>query len=104
MTGNGHYLALTSDSQRQEAGEEEGEESRVKEAGSDYSDHYQEEEELVRGEEMTEEDVEALFEDVRGMEYSVDHQGDDDEGIEYEEIIIREEPKPKVAGATMSFG
>ena len=45
-----------------------------------------------------------MFEGAEDKDLSVDHQDDDEEGVEYEEIIIREEPPPKVAGATMRFG
>ena len=45
--------------------------------------------------------MEAMFEGAEDKDLSVD---DDEEGVEYEEIIIREEPPPKVAGATMRFG
>ena len=48
-----------------------------------------------------------MFEGAEDKDFSVDHQDDDDKEeprVEYEEIIIREEPKPKVAGATMRFG
>ena len=55
---------------------------------------------------MTEADVEAMFDGAEDRDFSVDYQNDDKEGprVEYEEIIIREEPQPKVAGATMRFG
>ena len=45
-----------------------------------------------------------MFEGAEDKDFSVDHKDDDEEGVEYEEIIIREEPQPKVAGATMRFG
>ena len=60
--------------------------------------------ELKQRGELTEADVEAMFEGAEDQDYSVDHQDDDEEGVEYEEIIIRDEPRPKVAGATMRFG
>ena len=67
------------------------------------------EEELRQRGELTEEDVEAMFKGAKDKDYSVDHQDDDDdddddERVEWEEILIKEEPKPKVAGATMRFG
>ena len=47
-----------------------------------------------------------MFNGAEDKDYSVDHQDDedDDETVEWEEILIKEEPKPKVAGATMRFG
>ena len=70
------------------------------------------EKELKQRGELTEADVDALFKGAEDMDYSVDHQDDnsddddddDDETVEWEEILIKEEPKPKVAGATMRFG
>ena len=68
------------------------------------------EEELRQRGELTEEDVDEMFKGAEDMDYSVDHQDDDsdeddeDETVEWEEILIKEEPKPKVAGATMRFG
>ena len=59
---------------------------------------------MKRRGELTEADVEAMFEGAEDKDFSVDHKDDDEEGVEYEEIIIREEPQPKVAGATMRFG
>ena len=70
-----------------------------------FKEDDEDDEELKRRGELTEADVEAMFEGAEDKDLSVDHQ-DDDEGprVEYEEIIIREEPQPKVAGATMRFG
>ena len=56
--------------------------------------------------------MDALFKGAEDKDYSVDHRDDDsddndeddDETVEWEEILIKEEPKPKVAGATMRFG
>ena len=61
---------------------------------------------MKRRGELTEADVEAMFEGAEDKDFSVDNLDDDGEEprVEYEEIIIREEPKPKVAGATMRFG
>ena len=61
---------------------------------------------MKRRGELTEADVEAMFEGAEEKDFSVDYKDDDEEGprVEYEEIIIREEPQPKVAGATMRFG
>ena len=61
---------------------------------------------MKRRGELTEADVEAMFEGAEDRDFSVDNLDDDGEEprVEYEEIIIREEPQPKVAGATMRFG
>ena len=64
----------------------------------------EDDDELKQRGELTEADVEAMFEGAEDQDYSVDDEDDDEEGVEYEEIIIRDEPRPKVAGATMRFG
>merc|ERR1711934_91885 len=118
QTEDGDYLALTGQPKKLE------EDLKLEEAGTDYSedygedyeDDYEEEEqegdekELKQRGELTEEDVDEMFKGA-DMDYSVDHQDDDDdddddddETVEWEEILIKEEPKPKVAGATMRFG
>ena len=72
----------------------------------------EDEEELRQRGELTEKDVEDMFIGAEDKDYSVDHRDDDsddddeddDQSVEWEEILIKEEPKPKVAGATMRFG